>query len=118
MNFDELIAVDIRGVFLNPVDFGKVHNINGTDVICVIDKNNIHIRGGGGRVAGGRREEGVREGSFFLYIDALEFENKPMPHEQIEIDGHSYFMRDVSDEDGIYIIECGEVSNGKRIHRS
>lgn len=109
MSLKELISEDVRKVFLNFNDFAEIHKINGANILCVIDKDNTHMRS-----SGGRRTEGVREDSFFVYIDSREFVKKPSPHERIDIDGKSYFIRDIADENGIFVIQCGEVSDGKR----
>ena len=109
MSLKEQIEGDIFGVFLNPKDFGDFHTVNGSRVMCLVDKDNVHMRSGGGR-----RTEGVREGSFFLYIAAAEFRVKPKAHDPIEVNGGKYFIRNVSDEEGMLVIEYGGVSDGIR----
>lgn len=109
MSLKEQIEADIFKVFLNPKDFGDFHTVNGSRVMCAVDKNNVHMRSGGGR-----RTEGVREDSFFLYIAAGAFRDKPEARDPITIDGKSYTIRNVSDEGGMLVIEYGGVSDGRR----
>jgi hypothetical protein len=110
MSLKEQVENDIFEIFLNPRDFGEFHMVNGSRVLSLIDKNNVHMR-----ASQGRRTEGVREDSLFLYIKAAEFATPPKPHEPINVDGKDCFIRSVSDEGGLLVIEYGGVSDGKRI---
>ena len=110
MGLKEQIENDIFGVFLNLCDFGEFHTINGSRLLGLIDKNNVHMR-----ASTGRRTEGVREDSFFLYIKAAEFVTLPKPYEPIEVDGKRYTIRSVLDEMGLLVIEYGGVSDGRRV---
>jgi hypothetical protein len=109
MPLREQIDADIFGVFLNTEDFGEIHTINGSQVLCIIDKNNIHMR-----ASMGRRTEGVREDSLFLYIKTSEFSSPPKPFSPIEVDGKEYVIRSVSEEMGVLVIEYGGVTSGRR----
>lgn len=110
MTLKEQVAADIHGVFLSLRDFGDFHTVNGSRVLCLIEKNNVHMR-----APAGRRTEGVREDSLFLYIHAGEFRTVPKPHDPLEVDGRKFFVRSVSEEMGILVIEYGAVSDGRRI---
>jgi hypothetical protein len=109
MSLKQQVEKDIFGVFLNLDDFGEFHKVNGSRVLCIIDKNNIHMR-----ASMGRRTEGVREDSLFLYIKAAEFVTPPKPYEPIEVDGKPFTVRSVSDEMGLLVIEYGSVSDSQR----
>ena len=111
-NLKEQIAGDIFSVFLNEDEFADWHTVNGSRLKCIIDKNNVHMR-----ASAGRRTEGVREDSFFLYIHAGEFRTSPEPNSEIDIDGKKYAIRSVSDEMGLLVIEYGRVfgRNGNHI---
>jgi hypothetical protein len=110
MSLKEQVENDIFGVFLNLRDFGEFHAVNGSRVLCLIDKNNVHMR-----ASMGRRTEGVREDSLFLYIKATEFAKPPKPYEPLEVDGVKFTIRGVSDEMGLLVIEYGGVSDCRRI---
>jgi hypothetical protein len=114
MNLKEQIEEDIFRVFLNPQDFGEFHTVNGSRVLSIIDKNNVHMRSTV-RLQVGRGAEGVHEDSLFVYVKATEFAKPPKPHEPIEVDGKSYVIRSVSDEMGILVIEYGGVSDSRHI---
>ena len=103
-NLKDQIADDIFNVFLNLDDFADWHTVNGSRLKCLIDKNNVHMR-----ASAGRRTEGVREDSFFLYIHAEEFRTPPEPNSEIDIDGKKYAIRSVSDEMDLLVIEYGRV---------
>ena len=79
-------------------------------MLCVVDKNNVHMRHM--RAPAGRRTEGVREDSLFLYIHAGEFRTVPKLHDPLEVDGRKFFIRSVSEEMGILVIEYGAMNVG------
>lgn len=116
MGLKEQIDADRFAVFLNPADFGETHEINGAEVVCVVDADNVHMRSGGQRAATVRRSEGAREGSLVLYVHAGDFGRKPEPHQALTLDGRKMYIASVQDEGGVLVIECS--SNAHGIKRS
>ena len=116
MGLKEQIDADRSAVFLNPADFGETHEINGAEVVCVVDADNVHMRSGGQRASTVRRNEGVREGSFVLYVHADDFGRKPESHQALTLDGKKTYIASVQDEGGVLVIECS--SNAHGIKRS
>jgi hypothetical protein len=110
LSLKEQIDRDVFEIFLNPSDFGEFHTVNGSRVLCIIDKNNVHMR-----ASLGRRTEGVREDSLFMYVKTQEFATPPKPYDLISVDGREYAVRSVSDEMGLLVIEYGGVSDSRRI---
>ena len=49
LTLKEQIDADIFGIFLNIRDFGVLRIINGVKVLCLIEKNNVHMRASAGR---------------------------------------------------------------------
>lgn len=37
VSFKEQLQIDARNVFLNSAEFGETHNIDGKDLVCVVD---------------------------------------------------------------------------------
>ena len=37
--FKDMVAVDVKRIFLNPDEFAEKHNIDGKEILCVLDKN-------------------------------------------------------------------------------
>ena len=41
MSFKDAIDADIVSVFLNEMEFADTHNVEGKDIVCVIDSDNM-----------------------------------------------------------------------------
>ena len=44
MTFKEAIQDDVKGVFLNPEEFGEIHRLNQKDVLIIVDENELTER--------------------------------------------------------------------------
>lgn len=80
-------------------DFAKPHEINGVNVLCVIDKNLVGSAIGNGRTE--QRPEGIQKGSLLMFIRADELGGmSPKRGSVWTIDGEVYQVADVSDHLG------------------
>lgn len=98
--FKDMIRQDIKSVFLNFKEFGEMHDINGQEVLVIIDENELTEREKRIR----SREEGLHKRQFLFYIAAEDFGRLPAPGRVLMFDGKQYEITDANDEDGIYAI--------------
>ena len=100
MTFKNILARDVKQVFLNPAEFGEVHKVNGTPMTIVLDDvENIE------------REkkmksnmDGIYVRQVLFYVAADEFGPLPGQDSYLNLDGSAYKVVDATDECGIYAI--------------
>lgn len=103
MSFKEQLQKDIPAVFVNPQEFAEEHNIDGENILCVIDTNIIHSM------------SSLVEGDVFgsqivLFIAASKIE-KPVRRQIMTIDSVMYLVQEVAENIGMYQITL-EVADG------
>ena len=105
--FKDQVAADIKQVFINPLEFAEPHNINGIDMMVVIDKDVLNERLS---VTNTQYVEGVFKDEMLLYIDAKDMPRKPVIGEILRLDGEIYLVSDVAANMGVYevTIEANE----------
>lgn len=100
-SFKELLRQDVSRVFLNPAEFGELHQVNGRFMTIILDdmenierekKMKSHM-------------DGIYARQLFFYVSAAEF-GGPLPGQgsYLTLDGGTYRVMDASDECGIYAI--------------
>lgn len=96
--FKDLVAGDIKSVFLNPLEFASAHTVNGRRVDVVFDDIE-HVE----------REkrmkstmDGIYTRQYFLYIAACDFGRLPAQGALVTVDGKGYLVMDATDEAGVY----------------
>lgn len=100
MSFKEIIAQDVGDVFLNPLEFGETHTVNGEPMTIVLDDvENIE------------REkkmksnmDGIYSRQVLFYVASLDFGPLPQQGRLINLDGDKFTVIDATDECGIYAI--------------
>lgn len=100
LTFKETVANDVKGVFLNPAEFGEPHIVNGRKMLAVLDDME-HIE----------REkrmkshmDGVYVRQLLLYVAAEDFGEIPPQGVLVKLDGKQYQVADATDECGVYAI--------------
>ena len=105
-SFKDQVSADIKGVYLNGLEFADLHQIrrygddpNVDPVLAVVDKDIIDERKG----RGGNDEyaEGVFNDMVLLYVDAEDLSGDPVRDEVFFLDGDQYYVRDTSKNMGI-----------------
>lgn len=81
----ELIANDRDNVFLNLDDFGEIHNIEGNDIICIIDQDGLLDRQGGAVSA-------VGQSTMTLYAKVEDLPERRGYGSELTIDGIPYMI--------------------------
>lgn len=100
LSFKELLQQDVKSVFLNPLEFGETHTVNGEPMTIVLDDvENIE------------REkkmksnmDGIYTRQILFYVASLDFGPLPQQGGLIDLDGERYTVVDATDESGIYAI--------------
>lgn len=100
MTFKEAIQDDVKGVFLNPEEFGEIHRLNQKDVLIIVDENELTERE--------KRMKGVdgelHSRQLLIYVAAKDFGVLPSPGKMLTLDGRNYLITDAQGECGIYSI--------------
>lgn len=103
MTFKDVIADDIRTVFLNPEEFGEPHQVDGRQMTVIIDNSEI-IERSKKQVD---RTEGVYEKLLLFYVARSAFGRLPAVGNALQFDGGLYRVVDAVSEGGIYSITIG-----------
>ncbi len=96
INFKDLLDADLKATFFNPREFAEPHDINGEVIDCVIDQFQL-------KEHGERELEGVFLDALTIYV----IENsipKPLVGEVMMVDDRMYFVRNVVEEMGSWVI--------------
>lgn len=93
--FKDAIAREVDSVFLNADEFADVHDINGTRVKCIIDKDIVQ--------EAEASLEGVFVNALTLYIRVGDIKT-PAEGATLYVDGKMHLVRNVSVEDGMLVI--------------
>lgn len=98
--FKDVLKQDVRRVFMNIDEFGEMHDINGQEILVVIDENELIEREK--RIK--RDEGGLHRKQLLFYVAAEDFGSLPSPGKTLRFDGKQYLITDAEDEGGIYSI--------------
>lgn len=104
MTFKEQIAKDINDVFINPDEFSDKHTINGKEMLCQIDTNELVDRERRYKFNHSLYGDGVYLKETLIYVKKEDYGKLPSIGRSITLDGKTYVVSDAIDEDGIYSI--------------
>lgn len=102
MTFKEQIAADNRNVFMNEDEFSEKHLINGTEMPCMVDNNEMIDREKRYQYKRSLYADGVYIKQLLIYVRAEDFGALPAVGRLITFDKKSYIVSDAINEDGIY----------------
>lgn len=107
-SFKEVMAQDISAVFLNGNEFADTFNIDGKDMLAVLDTDLIHERN---KRSYAEFAEGVNQGQITLFVERIGFERVPVKDQQLSICSYSndgrlnpvrrYTVDEVNDDCGV-----------------
>ena len=107
MTFKDLQRQDILDIFINPDEFGEVHEVNGRKVAIVLDDFELlkreKYRGDTNEKAG----MGVKRG--LMYIKAADYGRLPVSGRKMTIDNQEFEVEDAVNESGVYSIHIRTV---------
>lgn len=102
--FKDAIAADKKAVFINGDEFADLHNIDGQDILCVVDGDLITERQA-------RRStediEGVFKSQLTVFVDAADLLQRPIKGQGIRFDGEYYSVDECIENMGILEITLG-----------
>ena len=104
MTFKEQIAADTKNVFMNALEFSEEHIIDGRNMLCIVDNNELMAR----RVKYKFRSKfyvdqvGIKD--MLIYVRAEDFGSLPAIGRTLIFDGKPYIICDAINECGIYSI--------------
>lgn len=94
--FKDMLAADVDRIFLNLDEFAEKHNINGKDVVCVIDK---HVSSDSAVI----KALGVYSTALTIYVNARDLP-APKPTGTLRLDSELYNVISASQEDWMLVI--------------
>lgn len=101
MNFKDIISFDLD-TFFNPYEFGEKHNLDGEDVLAIVDKEQNQ------QYSSTQLNEliaqGIYESLVTVYVKAEDFK-KPSIGYRLKLDGETFLVIDAIEEAGILKIE-------------
>jgi len=109
MTFKEQLAADAGAVFLNPAEFGEIHNVGGKEMTVVIDDSGMQERGKRMQSGG----DGVYERRTVVYVSALDFGPLPAIGDILTVDGDTYMVKNCVDEGDIYSIHLEDYESDR-----
>ena len=103
--FKDAVAKDIAA-FLNIDEFAEPHNLNGRDVVCIVDKDLTDPY----KQTVSRSLEGIFVDAIIIYVRPENMERRPVENDLLYLDDNLYFVVNLSVENGLYVITA-EVKN-------
>lgn len=94
-SFKDIVAADVKAVFLNEAEFADYHEINDQRILCQLDKNLT--------TEAEKGLEGLFINAITVYVSADSME-KPVEGALWNVDGETYLVRSVSEEGGMYVV--------------
>lgn len=107
MTFKEQIALDNKNVFMNFDEFAEKHLINGKEMLCLVDGNEMIDREKRYQYKRSLYADGVYIKELLIYVKAEDFGQLPAIGRTVYLDKKSYIISDAVDEDGIYSLCLG-----------
>lgn len=101
--FKEAVHKDVKKTFINFDEFAYRHDLNGKEILCIIDKDITSET-----EARNRDIEGVFLNTLTIYVESSDLQHRPVQGELLKVDGSFHLVKSVSDEDGILAIVCVE----------
>lgn len=102
MNFKDQIAKDLV-VFFNIDEFADMHNINGQQVICVVDTDANKTRSG----QQSEQYDGIFLSTIKVFIKVSDLQKKPVYGKVFRLDEKPYIVIECAENIGMYEITLG-----------
>ena len=103
MNFKDMVAEDISGVFLNLEEFGDKHAIGKKETICIIDEERFQNKQR--NKAKSLENDGLFIEGMTLFIEKSFFKFPPHSGEKILVDGVRYLVEETKEDMGLLEID-------------
>lgn len=107
MTFKDQIAQDISITFMNLNEFSEWHNVNGKDMPCQVDTNELIDRERRYKFNHSLYGDSVYRKEILIYVRKCDIEKLPAIGRAFTFDGAMYIVAEAIDEDGIVSIILG-----------
>lgn len=97
-SFKEIMAQDISAVFMNEKEFADIYNIDGKDILAVLDTDLVHERN---KRSYTEFAEGVNQGQITLFASRNDFTHVSVKDQLMVINGRSYVVNEAADNSGV-----------------
>lgn len=97
--FKDTIKKDIE-TFLNIDEFADRHELNGREIVCLVDKDVTDEA----KVSVRNPLEGVFDNTLTIYVKSADLEREPVEGEIFRLDKELYVVASVSSEMGMFTI--------------
>lgn len=104
MTFKEILAQDIRNVFLNLGEFSEEHTVNGKSMPAQVDENELLERD---KSRMDTHQDGLYKSRRLIFVAASDFGPRPAAGSLLNLDGRQYRITGSTEEAGIFAIELG-----------
>ena len=104
MTFKEQIAADTKNVFMNELEFSEEHIIDGKEMLCIVDNNELMARRVKYKYMSKFYVDKVGIKDILIYVRAEDFGVLPAIGRTLMFDGKPYVICDAVNECGIYSI--------------
>ena len=94
-------AVKDLAAFFNA--FADTHNINGTDMLCIVDTDLNKIRS----AQDSEQYDGISLTLTRLYVKKTDLPKRPVNGKKMRFDDEPYLVVDCADEAGLWVITLG-----------
>lgn len=105
MSFRDMVASDVKNVFLDINTFGEIHRVEGKDIPIVISNDELVKRQGGNDLA-------VAESGTLFYANAEDLPPRRSPNQNLNVDGRECIIDAWQVEEGVAIIVLRETIIG------
>lgn len=103
MNFRDMVSADIDDVFLDAEEHAEMHNLNGQQLLCIVDEDINKIRTG--------RESEDYDGISLtvkrIFVKIADLPKRPQRGKLFKFDDSPYVVVDCADSAGMYEITLG-----------
>lgn len=96
--FKDAIKKDIKAVFLNGLEFADQYNINGIDMLAVVDEVTLKERKSRGQA---EYAEGVYKDQKLIFVEKSVYGEPPAIGEILRLNGSRYFVTNCIDDLGL-----------------
>ena len=103
MNLREVVNSDINDVFFDTDEFAEPHNVNGTEMLCIVDTDLNKVRS----AQDSEQYDGIVLTMVRLYVKKTDLPKRPVYGKVFRLDEKPYTVVDCADEAGVWVITLG-----------
>lgn len=103
MNFKQLMANDIHDVFLDASEFATEHDINGQQILCVVDDDISKQRSNRQRDS----YDGIYQRELTIFVSESDLGYRPERDQKMTVDGEWYEVLNCAGSAGMLEIDLG-----------